>query len=97
MAAPFLGAATLLQNMTLTVGFVQMAGDDEIGRGRAERLDVLKALLANRDVTTVEDLATDLGGGRTVQRDLATLRRSGCRSRGTAAAVAASGSSAAGR
>ena len=55
-----------------------MAGDDEMVRGRAERLEVLKTLLANRDVTTVEDVATDLGvSGRTVQRDLATLRRSG--------------------
>ena len=35
-----------------------MAGDEEPVRGRAERLDVLKTLLANRDVTTVEDLAS---------------------------------------
>jgi predicted DNA-binding transcriptional regulator YafY len=43
-----------------------------------QRLDVLKVLLAEREVTTAADLATDLGVSvRTVQRDLATLRESG--------------------
>ncbi|GAA2913081.1 hypothetical protein GCM10010517_79640 [Streptosporangium fragile] len=47
-------------------------------RGRAQRLDALKALLADRDVTTAAELAGELGVSvRTVQRDLATLRRSG--------------------
>jgi predicted DNA-binding transcriptional regulator YafY len=44
-------------------------------RSRVLRLDELKALLGDRDVTTVGDLADDLGVSlRTVQRDLATLR-----------------------
>jgi predicted DNA-binding transcriptional regulator YafY len=51
-----------------------MVGDDQ-ARSRVLRLDELKALLADRDVTTVGDLADDLGVSlRTVQRDLATLR-----------------------
>ena len=51
-----------------------MISDDQ-ARSRVLRLDELKALLADRDVTTVGDLADDLGVSlRTVQRDLATLR-----------------------
>ncbi|MBB2915599.1 putative DNA-binding transcriptional regulator YafY [Streptosporangium becharense] len=47
-------------------------------RGRAQRLDALKALLADRDITTAAELADELGVSlRTVQRDLATLRHSG--------------------
>jgi predicted DNA-binding transcriptional regulator YafY len=39
------------------------------------RLDALKDLLAERDVTTAADLAADLGiSVRTLQRDLAVLR-----------------------
>jgi predicted DNA-binding transcriptional regulator YafY len=51
-----------------------MISDDQ-ARSRVLRLDELKALLADRDVTTVGDLADDLGVSlRTIQRDLATLR-----------------------
>jgi predicted DNA-binding transcriptional regulator YafY len=49
--------------------------DDDQARSRVLRLDELKALLGDRDVTTVGHLADDLGVSlRTVQRDLATLR-----------------------
>jgi len=42
---------------------------------RVLRLEAVKALLADRDVTTVGDLAADLGVSmRTVQRDLVALR-----------------------
>jgi predicted DNA-binding transcriptional regulator YafY len=42
---------------------------------RVLRLEAVKALLADRDVTTVGDLAADLGMSmRTVQRDLVALR-----------------------
>jgi predicted DNA-binding transcriptional regulator YafY len=51
-----------------------MVSDDH-ARSRVLRLDELKALLADHDVTTVGDLTDDLGvSRRTVQRDLATLR-----------------------
>jgi predicted DNA-binding transcriptional regulator YafY len=51
-----------------------MVSDDH-ARSRVLRLDELKALLADHDVSTVGDLADDLGVSlRTVQRDLATLR-----------------------
>ena len=44
-------------------------------RSRVLRLDSLRVLLADRDVTTAGDLAADLGVSlRTVQRDLVTLR-----------------------
>ncbi|MGH8823515.1 MAG: helix-turn-helix transcriptional regulator [Jiangellaceae bacterium] len=46
--------------------------------GRVQRLDALKALLADRDTTTAVELASELEVSvRTVQRDLATLRDSG--------------------
>jgi predicted DNA-binding transcriptional regulator YafY len=52
------------------------AGESE--RGRAERLEALKELLVDREITTAFELADDLGVSvRTVQRDLAALRRSG--------------------
>ena len=44
-------------------------------RSRVLRLDALKVLLADRDVTTVGDLSAELGVSlRTVQRDVAALR-----------------------
>ena len=44
-------------------------------RSRVLRLDSLRVLLADRDVTTAGDLAADLGVSlRTVQRDLVALR-----------------------
>lgn len=46
--------------------------------GRVLRLDALKALLAERDYTTVADLADELGvSPRTLHRDLALLREMG--------------------
>jgi predicted DNA-binding transcriptional regulator YafY len=46
------------------------------------RLDALKTLLAERDYTTVADLADELGvSTRTLHRDLALLREMGYRSR----------------
>jgi predicted DNA-binding transcriptional regulator YafY len=51
-----------------------MIGDTP-ARGRVLRLDALRVLLADRDVTTAGDLAADLGVSlRTVQRDLVALR-----------------------
>jgi predicted DNA-binding transcriptional regulator YafY len=48
---------------------------DTPARGRVLRLDALRLLLADRDVTTAGDLAADLGVSlRTVQRDLVALR-----------------------
>jgi predicted DNA-binding transcriptional regulator YafY len=48
---------------------------DDPASSRVLRLDGLKGLLADYDVTTVGDLAAELGvSPRTVQRDLATLR-----------------------
>jgi predicted DNA-binding transcriptional regulator YafY len=48
---------------------------DHPTRSRVVRLDALRALLADRDVTTAGDLAADLGVSlRTVQRDLVALR-----------------------
>src|SRR5919107_2224381 len=45
---------------------------------RILRLDAVKALLAERDYTTVADLADDLGvSARTLHRDLAMLREMG--------------------
>lgn len=45
---------------------------------RVERLESLKLLLAERDYTTANDLADDLGVSlRTLHRDLATLREMG--------------------
>jgi predicted DNA-binding transcriptional regulator YafY len=49
--------------------------DHDSARSRALRLDALKVLLADRDVTTVGDLSAELGVSlRTVQRDVAALR-----------------------
>jgi predicted DNA-binding transcriptional regulator YafY len=49
--------------------------DDGPARSRVLRLDALKALLADSDVTTAGYLAVELGVSvRTVQRDLAALR-----------------------
>src|SRR5215203_3057996 len=51
-----------------------MIGDTP-ARGRVLRLDALRVLLADREVTTAGDLAADLGVSlRTVQRDLVALR-----------------------
>ena len=51
-----------------------MVGDDG-ARSPVLRLDALRLMLAERDVTTAGDLAADLGVSlRTVQRDLAVLR-----------------------
>ena len=51
-----------------------MVGDDPV-RSRVLRLDSLRVLLGDRDVTTAGDLAADLGVSlRTVQRDLVALR-----------------------
>jgi predicted DNA-binding transcriptional regulator YafY len=48
---------------------------DHSRQSRVMRLDALKDLLAERDVTTAADLAADLGiSVRTLQRDLAVLR-----------------------
>jgi predicted DNA-binding transcriptional regulator YafY len=52
--------------------------DGAAGGSRVVRLDSLKALLAERDVTTTADLAAELGVSvRTVARDLAVLRDMG--------------------
>jgi predicted DNA-binding transcriptional regulator YafY len=49
--------------------------DHDPARSRVLRLDALKVLLADRDVTTVGDLSAELGVSlRTVQRDVAALR-----------------------
>jgi predicted DNA-binding transcriptional regulator YafY len=54
----------------------QTAGEQS--RGRVARLEDLKLLLADREYTTVSDLAADLGiSVRTLHRDLATLRELG--------------------
>ncbi len=51
-----------------------MAGA-QTGQSRVTRLDALKGLLAERDVTTAGELAAELGVSvRTLHRDLATLR-----------------------
>ena len=51
-----------------------MAGG-QTKQGRVTRLDALKGLLAERDVTTAGELAAELGVSlRTLHRDLATLR-----------------------
>jgi predicted DNA-binding transcriptional regulator YafY len=51
---------------------------DRARPGRVMRLEMLKALLADRDVATAADLAAELGVTvRTVHRDLATLRQMG--------------------
>lgn len=48
------------------------------GSGRAERLEALRSLLGQYDVTTADQLSADLGVSvRTVQRDLAALRDRG--------------------
>jgi predicted DNA-binding transcriptional regulator YafY len=50
-----------------------MGGD--AARSRVVRLDALRELLADREVTTAGDLAADLGVSlRTIQRDVAALR-----------------------
>jgi predicted DNA-binding transcriptional regulator YafY len=52
--------------------------NDQNWQSRVMRLDALKSLLAERDVTTAADLAADLGiSVRTLQRDLAVLRELG--------------------
>jgi predicted DNA-binding transcriptional regulator YafY len=67
-----------LAYVTVAVIFGGMNGAGGPERGRAHRLDALKALLVDRDTTTAAELADELGvSARTVQRDLATLRRSG--------------------
>jgi predicted DNA-binding transcriptional regulator YafY len=51
---------------------------DRSPASRVLRLDALKALLAQRDYTTVADLAKDIGvSTRTLHRDLALLREMG--------------------
>ncbi|MFI2367537.1 helix-turn-helix transcriptional regulator [Streptomyces sp. NPDC018833] len=53
-------------------------GRDQPRESRVLRLDKLKALLAERDSTTVADLAEELGvSARTLHRDLALLREMG--------------------
>ncbi|WP_165989340.1 YafY family protein [Streptomyces sp. YIM 98790] len=55
-----------------------MSGEAESDHGRVQRLEALKSLLADRDTTTAAELAAELGvSTRTVQRDVAALRRSG--------------------
>lgn len=65
--------------MPITVMFVWHRQDmDRAAPNRVLRLEMLKALLADRDVATAPDLAADLGVSvRTVHRDLTTLRQMG--------------------
>jgi predicted DNA-binding transcriptional regulator YafY len=50
-------------------------GRNQQAPDRVARLEALKALLADRDVTTAGELADELGVSvRTLHRDLATLR-----------------------
>ena len=53
-------------------------GMDQAPASRVLRLEMLKTLLADRDVVTAPDLAAELGVSvRTVHRDLSTLRQMG--------------------
>lgn len=63
--------------MTASVGFLWQSVFMP-GYGRAERLEALRSLLAQYEVTTAEQLSADLGVSvRTVQRDLSALRARG--------------------
>jgi predicted DNA-binding transcriptional regulator YafY len=56
---------------------------DQHGASRVLRMDALKALLTERDYTTVGDLAEELGvRTRTLHRDLSLLREMGVPGRG---------------